>query len=79
MKAYKLEILVIDHENVGESEIVDIIENTHYPNYCIVPQVKDVKVAEIGEWHDDHPLNKNDSSISEYKRLFSNIPTDQEN
>lgn len=40
MKAYKLEILIIDHDDVGESEIRQIIEDTHYPNWCIAPIIK---------------------------------------
>ena len=70
MKAYKLEILVIDHENVGEKEIKKMIENTKYPNYCINPNVKNIDVADIGEWSDDHPLNKRDTADEEYQRLF---------
>lgn len=70
MKAYKIEILVIDHEDVGEQEIREMIENVKYPNYCISPQVKNINSANIGEWTDDHPLNKRDTADEEYQRLF---------
>jgi len=57
MKAYRLEVLIIDHDDVGPDGIVAVIENTRYPNRCIDPIVEGVAVADIGEWHDDHPLN----------------------
>lgn len=65
MKAYKVELLVIDFENIGEEEIVTLLENGKY----IYPQVKDIKGVDI-EWSDDHPLNKRETCDSEYKRLF---------
>lgn len=70
MKAYKIEILVIDFEEMGGKEIIDVIENTHYPNYCISPKIMDIKESDIGEWHDDHPLNKRNSFKSEYQKIF---------
>lgn len=66
MKAYKIEILVIDHENVGEKDIKELIENTRY----IAPQIKNIECADIGEWTDDHPLNKHESADEEYQKLF---------
>lgn len=70
MKAYKLEILIIDNDNIGGTNIIEVLENQHYPNYCISPIVKDIVEADIGEWHDDHPLNKKSTYDIEYKRLF---------
>ena len=67
MKAYKVELLIIDMENVGESEIVELLENIKY----IYPQVKDIKSVDIGEWSDNHPLNKQDTYEEEYKKLFN--------
>ena len=40
MKAHKITICIIDHDELGEEEIRDIIENMKYPNYCISPHVK---------------------------------------
>lgn len=70
MKAYKLEILVIDHDHLGEGEIRSVLENTKYPNYCINPQVMRVDEREIGEWHDDHPLNNRDKVQQSYLDTF---------
>lgn len=67
MKAYKVELLVIDVDNIGEREITQLIENTKY----IYPKVKDIKCVDIGEWSDTHPLNKRDTCEGEYKRLFN--------
>lgn len=66
MKAYKLEILIIDFDGVGV-DIPEMIENAKYPNYCISPHVMSVKEADIGEWDEEHPLNKrvdNEKGIS---------------
>jgi hypothetical protein len=30
-----------------------------------------IKEADIGEWHDDHPLNKLDKRHAEFERLFN--------
>ncbi len=72
MKAYKLEVLIVDHDEIGEETIVSVLENHRYPNRCIAPDVKNVECADIGEWHDDHPLNLYSKSEAEYKRLFNN-------
>jgi len=70
MKVYKVEILVIDHGNLGADEIKSVIENQRYPNWCISPQVKNIESRDIGEWTDDHPLNKRSTADAKYKELF---------
>jgi len=70
MKAYKIELLVIDFDGIGEEEIKSVIENAKYPNRCISPDVKSIECADIGEWDDDHPLNSSLTSDEEYNRLF---------
>ena len=70
MKAYKLEVFIIDFDDVGKEEIVDILENAHYPNRCISPNVKNIIEKDIGEWNDDHPLNKKDTYDQTYLDLF---------
>ena len=69
MKAYKVVLLIVDHEDVGVG-IVDMIENVRYPNRCISPSVMSIKSADIGEWHDSHPLNNADKWAAEFERLF---------
>ena len=71
MKAYKIEILIVDFDKRGGDAISDVIENTSYPNHFIRPEVMKVTEADIGEWYDGHPLNLRDQTKSEYERLFS--------
>ncbi len=69
MKVYKLEVIVIDHDGVGDG-ITDTIENQRYPNHCISPHVVSVEERDIGEWSDAHPLNNTNTFDAEVKRLF---------
>lgn len=73
MKAYKVTLLIIDLDEIGAGEIKDVIENVHYPNRCISPEVAQIESAEIGEWRDDHPLNITTTSTAEWKRLFPSL------
>lgn len=67
MKAYKIEIVVIDFEGMGQDGVSYEIENgSRYIN----PNILNIKEADIGEWNDDHPLNKNSTFQDEVKRLF---------
>jgi hypothetical protein len=72
MKAYKVEILIIDHDDVGEDDIRLLLEDTRYPNDCIWPKVKSIESRDIGEWTDEHPLNLNTTADAAYKELFKN-------
>jgi len=70
MQAHIVILKIIDHDEIGADEIKDVIENVHYPNHCISPDVVSIKTAEIGEWHDDHPLNFTESADTEWLKLF---------
>ena len=70
VKVYKITLLVIDTDNVGESGIKETIENTSYPNSCIDPKVKKIESRTV-QWHDGHPLNKRDTADAEYERIFA--------
>jgi hypothetical protein len=72
MKVYKLEVVVIDHDNIGGEDIKDVLENTRYPNRCISPEITDIKEVDIGEWDDNHPLNNRRLFIPYLKKLFPN-------
>ncbi len=71
MKVYKIELMIIDFDNVGEKESVEVIENARYPNRCISPKVMSIESRDIGEWHDNHPLNKKSLQKTEYDRIFT--------
>ena len=73
MKAYKIEILVIDFDGLGKDGIEQEINNVRYPNDCLSLDFKNIIEKDIGEWHDDHPLNKRDTCDSEYLKLFGDI------
>lgn len=66
MKAYKVEVLVLDFEQYGKEQIELMLENVR-GLFC---SVHDIKEADIGEWTDDHPLNHRTTSGEEFKRLF---------
>ena len=72
MKVYKLEVIVIDHEDIGD-EIIEIIENQKYRS-IISPKVVAIQSADI-EWSDDHPLNKSGFE-TELKQLFEKSDVD---
>ena len=69
MKAYKVELLIIDVDEVGD-RIKYFIEHANYPNDCIQPHVMWMEYQEIGTWSDDYPLNKRVTLQEEYQRLF---------
>jgi hypothetical protein len=66
MKAHKLEVLVIDFEGYGPQEFATIIEQHRHINGSVMATT----TADIGEWSDDHPLNKGSTIKAEYVRLF---------
>lgn len=70
MKAHLVTVLIVDHDELGADEIISVIEHTRYPNRCIMPMVKDVHTADIGDWHDDHPLNFTSVSLAEVKDVL---------
>jgi len=73
MQAHKVTLTIIDFDDVGSDEIKVIIENVHYPNRCISPNVVDIETVDIGEWGDDHPLNCSDTEKDEWRRLFPSL------
>lgn len=70
MKAYKVELVIIDFDKLGPEGILDTLEETRYANDCIYPKVVNIESADIGEWTDEHPLNNSNSMLREYNRLF---------
>ena len=62
MKAYRIEVLVIDFEEIGGEVIAELMERVRYPNDCVSPLVMSQQEADIGTWSDDHALNHGSSS-----------------
>ena len=71
MKIYKVEISILDLDETGKDGIIETIESTKFPNYCINPTVEKIECRDIGKWSDDHLLNKHDTFKEEYERLFN--------
>lgn len=70
MKVYKVELLIIDFDQLGANEIKDVFKSTRYPNHCIHPNIMNIEERDIGEWDDKLPINNKDTIKSEYERLF---------
>ena len=70
MKAYRIELLVIDFDGIGGDEIQAVLEAERFPNDCINLKIQRVDSRDIGDWTDDHPLNRAETSSAEYERLF---------
>jgi hypothetical protein len=71
MKVYRVELMVIDHDNLGERGVRETLENTRFPNDCLNPSVTRIDGRDIGEWRDDHPLNRRSTADAEFDRLFA--------
>lgn len=70
MKVHRIVLMVIDFDQLGAKDVKTTIENIRYPNDCIYPSVMGLETVDIGEWSDDHPLNKTATSRAEFARLF---------
>jgi len=65
MKAYKIEMIVVDHDGYGRETLITNLTQMRYYN----PDILRVHEADIGEWTDDHPLNLN-TTLSCEKRVY---------
>ncbi len=74
MKAIKVELLVIDSEGFGAEEVARTLASNKY----ISAQVLSTQEVDIGEWSDEHPLNKLDSYAAEADRIFNQQPAGQD-
>ena len=73
MKAYKITLLFLDFEDIGPQEAKSLIENARLPNHIHPGRVMDLQEADIGEWSDDHPLNKRATMASAFAELFPSV------
>lgn len=73
MEAHKVTLTILDLDEIGAEEIKIVIENTHYPNRCISPEVVSIETVDVGEWSDDHPLNNTKTAAAEWRRLFPSL------
>lgn len=70
MEAFRVVLLVVDHDGLGMDAIKKEIENVRYPNRCINPSVMLIQGVDIGEWEDANPLNFTSTQHAEFHRIF---------
>ena len=70
MKAYKITLFFIDFDEVGPQEAKYLIENARLPAALTPVQSAGIEEADIGEWRDDHPLNKLATMATAFEKLF---------
>ncbi len=71
MKVYKIELQIIDFDEVGEEDIQIYLENAHYPNDCIAPLVRKIDSREYAWSGDEDPLNKSSTAAKTFTNLFN--------
>ena len=72
-KIHKVVLMIVDHDDIGAADVVEVLENTRYPNHCIGPHVMHTETREV-EWTDDHPLNQRGTSAKTFETLFAPVP-----
>jgi len=66
MKAYKVEMIVIDFDEVGKDGIYREIETLRY---C-TPSITKIVEGDIGDFDDNHPLNLKSTSYETKMSYF---------
>ena len=69
MKVYKMEVFVIDFDEVGKEVVRSILVNARFPNRCIMPYVGEIQTREV-EWSDSCDLNRIDLRKEAFQTLF---------
>lgn len=70
MKMHKFTLYILDTEDYGKEEYEAILHNLRH----VTGLVHYDDTSDIGEWSDDHPLNKT-SKKSEHDEYFSKEST----
>ena len=69
VKVHRVVLLVVDHDDIGPDELKIVIENTRYPNRCIMPDVMHIETREV-DWTERHPLNLISEQARAYREIF---------
>lgn len=56
-KVHRVTLIVVDHDDLGATQVAEVLEGANYSNDCVRPSVVAVETRET-EWSDDHPLNQ---------------------
>lgn len=67
MKAHKITIIAIDHEDYGIEDIKIDLEQSRYHSLSVIS----TETADIGEWSDEHLLNRRDCTEEEALSFFA--------
>ena len=57
MKLKRVTFYFVDHDNVNNDEIPQLLQDYRFPNRCISPEQITVEETDIGEWSDEHRCN----------------------
>ena len=69
MKAHKIEIVVLNQDEMSEEDIkLELEQGSRY----LFTSVMSVKTIDITDWTDDHPLNQTNKSKAEVDEIFKN-------
>jgi predicted protein tyrosine phosphatase len=71
MKAYKVELLVLDFEDIGVTK-----ETFNEDFEYVSSRVMSIQSKDIGEWEDSNPLNRGD--VEFYNKLFETELADKQ-
>ena len=71
MKVYKITLLFLDFDEVGKETAKELIENARLPNHIHPGVVMDMQEADISDWSDEHPLNKQATRAEVFAAIFS--------
>lgn len=66
MKAHLITVLVIDFENAGSTACAELVATSRYVHATTLT----TDTADIGEWTDDHRLNRRDLPTEEALAYF---------
>lgn len=72
MNIYKIELFIIDSDDIGEQEIIAVLEDTPYPNSCISPIIDNVKSIQItDDEFEESKLSSFESELEGCRDLFN--------
>lgn len=69
ISVHKVVLCIVDFDEVESKDIIQVIENTKYPNHCIGPKVSKIESREV-DWSDEHPLNQKNQWSNAFENLF---------
>jgi len=57
VKLKRVTFYFIDHDDVENDEVEELLQDYHFPNRCISPRQVSTEEVDIGKWDDDHRCN----------------------